>query len=321
MQNVTIDRDKYIGGSDVPIIMGISPFKTRFELLQEKAGLVKDEFLGNQYTEYGNVMEPKIRDFINENEKDKFVEGKDIVDDIRCHTDGINKTTVLEIKTTSRIHHALEDYEIYLVQLLFYMKYTKRKKGKLVVYARPSNFDEKFNKELLQIFDIKLSDYKDLIEEIEEALAEFRNDLRRIKENPFLTEADLEPKELIDLAKELEETESELSAYDVLLKKRESLKVQLKDKLDEIGKKQLKTNNYKFTRIADGKDTVIESFDEDRFKEDNDKLYTSYTHEETTIVFDLDKFKEEHEEEATKYITTSIKKGKAGSLRMTAING
>ena len=39
MQDVTKDRDKYVGGSDVPIIMGLSPFKTRFELAQEKAGI------------------------------------------------------------------------------------------------------------------------------------------------------------------------------------------------------------------------------------------------------------------------------------------
>lgn len=91
MQNVKVDRDKYIGGSDISIIMNISPFKTRWELLQEKSGLIENEFEGNQYTEYGNVLEPKIRDFINESQKDKFVEGKDIIDDIRCHTDGINK--------------------------------------------------------------------------------------------------------------------------------------------------------------------------------------------------------------------------------------
>ena len=66
MQAVTVDRDKYIGGSDIPIIMGISSFKTRFDLLLEKAGIKENDFAGNKYTEYGNVMEPKIRNFINE---------------------------------------------------------------------------------------------------------------------------------------------------------------------------------------------------------------------------------------------------------------
>ena len=51
MQDVRIDRNLYIGGSDIPIIMGISPFKKRFDLLLEKAGLKENDFDGNQYTE------------------------------------------------------------------------------------------------------------------------------------------------------------------------------------------------------------------------------------------------------------------------------
>ena len=37
--NVEVERYKYIGGSDIPIIMGISQFKKRFDLLLEKAHL------------------------------------------------------------------------------------------------------------------------------------------------------------------------------------------------------------------------------------------------------------------------------------------
>lgn len=319
MQNVKVDRDKYIGGSDIPILMGISPFKTRWELLQEKAGLVQNEFEGNQYTEYGNILEPKIRDYINKDLKDKFVEGKDIVDDIRCHTDGINKTTVLEIKTTSKIHSKLEEYKYYLVQLLFYMKYTNRKKGILAVYRRPENFDETFDDSNLTVFEINIKDFKNLLEEIDIAVDEFRNDLRRIKDNPFLTEADLEPKELTDIAKELEAVEQKLAGLSELTTKRDELKNKLKNKMDEIGKKQLTTSKYKFTRVADGKDSITEEFDEVKFKEENNDLYEKYSQEEVTVVFDLDKFKEEHENEAQKYIIKSVKKGKAGFIRMSIV--
>lgn len=319
MQNVKVDREKYIGGSDIPIIMNISPFKTRWELLQEKAGLIENTFNGNQYTEYGNVLEPKIRDFINQNLKDKFVEGKDIIDDIRCHTDGINKTIVLEIKTTSQIHSTLEEYKVYLVQLLFYMKYTKRKKGKLAVYERPENFDENFDESRLTIYDVEIKDYKDLLEEIDLAVDDFRNDLRRIKENPFMTEADLQPKELIDLVKKLEKVEKELADYDDLVSKRDELKNQVKEKLDELGKKSLITDFAKFTRVADAKDTIIETFDEEKLKESNMELYEKYSKEEVSTVFDLEKFKEENEEMSKEYITTSIKKGKSGYLKMSLI--
>ena len=147
--SVKENRNLYIGGSDIPIIMGISQFKKRFDLLLEKAGLKEETFEGNEYTEYGNVLEPKIRDFINENREDKFVEGKHIDNDIRCHTDGINKEMVLEIKTTSQMHEKVEDYKVYLVQLLFYMEYTKRNHGKLAIYQRPDDFNEEFDSKRL----------------------------------------------------------------------------------------------------------------------------------------------------------------------------
>ena len=76
--SVSIDRDKYIGGSDIPIIMSLSPYKSRYDLLLEKAGYKTDTFKGNKYTEYGNTMEAKIRDYINSYLDNKFVEGKHI---------------------------------------------------------------------------------------------------------------------------------------------------------------------------------------------------------------------------------------------------
>ena len=99
--DVTIDRDKYIGGSDIPIIMGLSPFRTRWELLQEKAGLIQNDFSGNKYTEYGDVMEPKIRDYVNElrgtyYEPEQLIEG-----DLRGNCDGFNGNSILEIKTSN----------------------------------------------------------------------------------------------------------------------------------------------------------------------------------------------------------------------------
>ena len=82
MQDVKVDREKYIGGSDIPIIMGISHFKTRFDLLLEKAKLKENDFDGNDYTEYGNTMEPKIRQYINVLFKRDFKEDKLIKDDV-----------------------------------------------------------------------------------------------------------------------------------------------------------------------------------------------------------------------------------------------
>ena len=159
-KSVKEDREKYIGGSDIPVIMGISPFKTRYELLLEKAGLKEDDFEGNQFTEYGNMMEEKIISYINEKYDTAFVEGKHIEGDIRCHTDGENKDYILEIKTTSEIHENVDDYRTYLVQLLFYMYHAKRHLGMLAVYERPEDFNEEFEKERLHIYSVKIEDYE-----------------------------------------------------------------------------------------------------------------------------------------------------------------
>ena len=278
MQAVTIDRDKYIGGSDIPIIMGISPFKTRFDLLLEKAGLKENDFTGNEYTEYGNIMEPKIRDFINENREDKFEEGKYIENDIRCHTDGINKEVVLEIKTTSQVHENVNDYKVYLVQLLFYMEYTKRKHGKLAVYERPENFNEEIYIESLTQYDIRIGDYKELLEQINKAVDQFRIDLVKVKENPFITEEELLPVDLTELSNKVVTLENQLTEMKKVELQVKELKTQLKAAMEKNNIKKWETpNGVKITLVADGEDKIVKKFNEQLFKENNLDLWDEYS--------------------------------------------
>ena len=304
MQNVTIDRDKYIGGSDIPSIMGISPFKTRWQLLQEKAGLLENDFEGNIYTEYGNVMEEKIRNYINETEKVKFEEGKYIDGYIRCHTDGINSDTVLEIKTTSQVHNKVDDYKVYLVQLLFYMYHTKRKKGKLAVYARPTNFDETFNKDLVQVYDIKLSDYKELVNNINNSVEKFIEDLEKIKNNPFLTEEELLPVTVQKYANEIALLEEEMEQYKILEKKYKETKENLKIEMEKFNIKKWETpNGVKITLVEDTEDKIetIKEVNEDLFRTENFELVQAYELKQTEYL-------EEKE---------IIKKGRKGYIKIT----
>lgn len=195
MQDVRTDRNKYIGGSDIPIIMNISPFKKRFDLLLEKADLLENEFDGNIYTEYGNILEPKIREYINKLRNTNYIEYKKIDGNIRCHLDGFNDVSVLEIKTTSQVRKKISSYKKYLVQLLFYMQQTNVEKGLLAVYERPKDFCEEFHEERLQMFDIDINDYDELIKDINNAVKKFIEDLEKIKENPFIEEWELEEME------------------------------------------------------------------------------------------------------------------------------
>lgn len=287
MQDVRIDRNLYIGGSDIPIIMGISPFKKRFDLLLEKAGLKENDFDGNQYTEYGNVLEPKIREFINSKEKLPFYEDKKVNGDIRCHVDGYNgKDTILEIKTTSRLHSSVNEYKVYLVQELFYMNEYKAKKGKLAVYERPEDFNEEFDEKRLTTYDINIKDYKELVEDIYQAVDQFRKDLIKVKENPFITEEELQPKELIELSNQVALLETKLAGFNELKKQYDEFKLKLFDAMEEYNVKTWLTNNgTRITRIATTEDKVetIKEFNVEKFKTENAETYNQYVEEKEII--------------------------------------
>lgn len=278
MQAVTIDRDKYIGGSDIPIIMGISPFKTRFDLLLEKAGLKDNDFTGNEYTEYGNIMEPKIRNYVNSSFDMDFREGKHINGDVRCHTDGETENCILEIKTTSQIHENVDDYKVYLVQLLFYMQETKRKIGYLAVYIRPENFNENFESERLKVYRIKIEEYKELLEQINKAVDQFRIDLAKVKENPFITEEELLPVDLTELSNKVVALENQLTEMKVIENQAKELKTQLKAAMENNNIKKWETpNGVKITLVADGEDKIVKKFNEKLFKDNNLDLWDEYS--------------------------------------------
>lgn len=278
MQAVTIDRDKYIGGSDIPIIMGISPFKTRFDLLLEKAGLKDNDFTGNEYTEYGNIMEPKIRNYVNSSFDMDFREGKHINGDVRCHTDGETENCILEIKTTSQIHENVDDYKVYLVQLLFYMQETKRKIGYLAVYIRPENFNENFESERLKVYRIKIEEYKELLEQINKAVDQFRIDLAKVKENPFITEEELLPINLTELSNKVVVLENQLAEMKKIENQAKELKTQLKAAMENNNIKKWETpNGVKITLVADGEDKIVKKFNEKLFKDNNLDLWDEYS--------------------------------------------
>lgn len=55
-------REKGIGGSDAGIIVGVSKYKSKLELLEEKAGFVKRKFITNAAIEKGNRVEQPMID-------------------------------------------------------------------------------------------------------------------------------------------------------------------------------------------------------------------------------------------------------------------
>ena len=309
-ESVKQDREKFIGGSDIPIIMELSPFKSRFDLLLEKAGYKKNDFEGNVFTEYGNKMESKIRDHINSGLISSFVEGKHIEEipaewdvtpngmKIRCHTDGECDDYILEIKTTAQTYDNVDDYELYLVQLLFYMMMTGKEHGILAVYKRPDDMSEELDANALQTFEIRMSDYTELINRITNAVIRFLDDLQKVKSNPFITEEELLPADVTEIASRIVAFEQQISRMKELEKKIKSEKDRLKDAMERAGVKHWETpNGYKITLIPDSEDKAV-----------------------TEEYFNAERFMQEHPDLVEQYMDTKteLKKGKKGYVKITS---
>jgi putative phage-type endonuclease len=101
-------RKRTIGSSDIPIIMGLSPYKTPLQLWQLKTGLVEPE-AQNFAQARGTEMEPVAREWFNNkmnlNFKPKsFAKGR-----MTASLDGWNEATkqAVEIKFSGKDDHGL----------------------------------------------------------------------------------------------------------------------------------------------------------------------------------------------------------------------
>lgn len=279
--SVTENRSNYLGGSDIAILMGISPFKTRWELLQEKAGLRAIEEVDNPYIRYGNTMESKIRDYINSCNfaTDPFVEGKHVEEGepigFREHTDGENSKAILEVKTTG----GNIDFEVYIVQLLWYMHRTGKGVGVLAVYQRPEDMSEEFDKNKLLIQIIDIEQYGDLLNKIQNEVNRFIGDLLLLKDNPFLSEEDLLPQELVEVAQKVIALENRLAEIKAEEAKIKSDKQKLFEAMMDSNIKKWETiNGYKITRVDPIEPSIkqVTEFDVEAFKADHTELYEEY---------------------------------------------
>ena len=292
--DVKKDRDKYIGGSDIPIIMNISSFRTRWELLLEKAGLETSDFEGNRYTEYGNVMEPKIRDHINEAWKRKFKPATKIINDLRGNTDGYDGKSILEIKTTSRVGETLSDYKHYLVQLLFYMYLYKAKSGMLAVYARPEDFSEEFDAKRLQTFVISADEYADETAAILSEIQVFQDDLDYLNDYPLSDESDLPSRHsLTPYVNAVCALEERLLEFKTIKEQYEEAKeVLLHQMLLHNVTVWTTPNNIRIAAVQPGEDKLVRKLNEKKLKEEKPELWEEYAEDK-------------------------IQKGKAGYVRIT----
>ena len=278
--DVSIDRDKYIGGSDIPVILGISKFKSRWQLLLEKSGLEEYTGASNRYTEYGHDIEPIIREHINLTYNTKFEPSRVINGDLRLHTDGFNGVCVLEIKSTSDVHATVDGYKTYLVQLVKYMEEHNVANGILAVYNRPENMSLVFDATRLQVFEIRLDEHRHLLNHVNKELDKFRADLERLKENPLLSEQDFLPSgSLVALADKVATFESQLAQLkEIEAQCKEAKKALYSEMLKRGVKHWTMPNGTKITMVAEVPPSVkmVTEFDTDAFKTENPAMFDRY---------------------------------------------
>lgn len=100
-----------IGGSDVATILGVNPYKSKFTLWLEKTGQIPKPKVNNAYVEWGNLLEPVIREKFKKETgfkvyQNNFVLQHDTHDFMLANIDGevldprYGKRGILEIKTT-----------------------------------------------------------------------------------------------------------------------------------------------------------------------------------------------------------------------------
>ena len=272
--NVTQNRNMYVGGSDVPTILGLNKYKTQFELAQEKVGIKKSEFKGNEYTQYGNILEPQIRDYINAVNETNFAE-KSLVShkyNIRSNVDGYDEEygLLLEIKT----HGKNPTLKVYEAQMQLYMWHLDIEEGWLALYERPDNFDAEFDLERLDIRVIKRDD--EYIQKILDAIEKFWIRCEFLRENPEATEQEyynFGQNEVAVIANKVGRLERQLAGFKELEKQYKEAKQELYEKMEEYDIKKFETDHIVITRVLPG---FSNRFDSTTFKKEHHDLYAQY---------------------------------------------
>lgn len=278
--NVTQKRQFYVGGSDIPTILGINKYKTQFELAKEKTGIEKREFITNEYIQFGNQMEPHIREYINSVNSTDFQPSTHIDEEkrIRSNTDGLDteENILLEIKT----HGKNPTMKVYEVQMQMYMYQTGAEIGWLALYERPKDFDIEFDANNLQIKEIERDDEQ--IESILDSIETFWIRCEYLKENPLMdeqeymtfgTDVDVAISKLNSLAPAIIEAKAYVKEVE---KEEKELKDFLYQSMEENDIKKISTPLLNITRVLP---TKSNRFDSKTFKEDHPELHKEYLKE------------------------------------------
>ena len=234
------ERRHRIGGSDFGSVLDVNPYKSRFELILNKAGVLYDVFTGNEFTKRGEELEDTIikmfedatgfkvtdqqKEFVKESENDNL--------DLVVHIDGFihSENAVFEAKTSDYKSKAWDEGipEYYKAQLELNMYLSGADKSYIAV-AKCKDDD---------VIDFKyFVHYPELTEgEILGACEAFSEDVRKAKEkygvinNGLLVQNDT----IDDMVSELEELKEQISQINKSIKPLEEKKKNIEKELKEM---------------------------------------------------------------------------------------
>ena len=298
-ENVTKNRHKYVGGSDLPALLNISNYKTQYELAKEKAGLCPVDFKGNEYTRYGQLLEPLIRDYINSTYGTNFKENTNIDEEnhIRSNTDGLDpeQELLLEVKTNNG---EKEDLTEYIVQIQLYLYQFGIDSCYLAQYKRPESFykgtdfdiqnseeyfDTEFDPENLDISLIEKDE--NLIKYILDEIRLFWTRVNYLIENPNASEGEYYTCTKIGVydQKAYLKTMSNIEKLNMKLEKMKEIKEKLEQEkeilyaiMDTFNFKNITTDKFSIVKIPA---TVNKTFDTKKFQSEHKDLYEQYLKE------------------------------------------
>lgn len=294
MNTVTSNRDFWIGGSDIPAIMEKSSFSSKYELIESKLNPTErqgEQFL-QKYIDFGNHMEPIIREYIN-NELDtnyKPAHKEDNAQRIRGNVDGFDKDApipLLEIKTyggTAR----MEEYEL---QVQLYMYLFDVQQCLLVGYKREEETEDFSFNDFKMEFDesnitqVIINRDDNLIDEIMEKVNSFveeldfcKTQLQETGEIPSQMELLMasESSPLVDVINEYESVTQALAEMKELKKKETDIRNELLKLMQQYDIKKIDNDDLVITVKEPH---TRQSLDTKRFKEEQPELFDQYKKE------------------------------------------
>jgi putative phage-type endonuclease len=285
---------KGVGGSDVATILGLNPYKSTFTLWLEKTGQIEPPEVNNEYVEWGNLLEPVIREKFKKETgfkvfQNNFVLQHDTHEFMIANIDGEvidpafgGERGILEIKTASE--HMKKDWQEgppnhYMLQVQHYLAVCDYKYAYIAVLLGGNNF---------QYFKIDRDDY--IIDQIIKAESNF---LYMVENNisPEISGHSADSKWVSEAFPDANEETAELSQnLEVLALRYNEIQKEIKElqteadylknkiKLEAKETKVLKSENIKVSMPTVNK----VAFDSKRFASDHPELFQEYKTKEST---------------------------------------